>query len=193
MSSVEKPSTKILITVVSGLILAALIYISRHWLPPIFTWLAHLVATAWHWLITPHAVLGWVLIILLAGTLIVVIAGARRTRHVAEPPKSNWRDFVQFEYLGVLWRWLYTSHGDIHSLVSFCPISGCDMQTFPRLGQWYGGSRETTHYPCDRCGHTPEIEGSEHEIESTVTREIQRLLRSDGWKEHVQIAKQSTV
>jgi len=192
MSSGEKPSTKIVVAVVSGLILAGLIYICRHWLPSIFTWLARLAAAAWQWLSAAHAVPGWVLVILLIGTSIIVIAGATRLRHATEPPESSWRDFIQFEYLGVLWRWHYTSSGDMHSLVSFCPASGCDMQTFPRLGQWYGGSRQTTHYPCDRCGHTPEIEGSEHEIESKVTREIQRLLRSNGWKEHVQKTKQST-
>jgi hypothetical protein len=59
------------------------------------------------------------------------------------------------------------------------------MQIFPKLGPYRGPYRESTRYECDRCGYAIDIEGSQYEIENKVTREIQRLLRSEGWKQHV--------
>ena len=101
------------------------------------------------------------------------------------PREPHWREFTEFEFLGVLWRWDYGSRGDILHLVSFCPRSGCDMQTYGRLGRYFGPGNESTVYHCDRCGHTPDINGSQEAIENRVLREIQRLLRSDQWKNHI--------
>jgi hypothetical protein len=185
MSADEKPATKILVTVTSGLILAALVYVFRRWLPPLLGSVSRACGVACSWVMSTHATPGWLLIPLSAAAIWCIIKFGTRMSRVPNQPEPHWRDFRAFEYMGVLWRWEYSSRGDVHSLVSFCPQEDCDMQTFPKLGHYYGPGRESTKYPCDRCGHTPEIESGQYVIESRVTREIQRLLRSDAWKQHL--------
>jgi hypothetical protein len=188
MTSSEKPATKILVTVVGGIALAAILYVCRHWLPPIFRWLADILASAWTWIASSHALPGWIIVPLFIAALwctILIVASFRRP---AAPREPHWRDFAEFEFLGVLWRWHYGSRGDILDLVSFCPQGGCDMQTYGQLGQYNGMGQETTVYRCDRCGHTPEVRGGRELIENKVIREIQRLLRLDAWKNHVRPA-----
>jgi len=176
---------KILVTVASGLVLAALLYVSRHWIPPAFRWLMGVFGAAWSWLVSSHAIPGWLLLSLsLCGVwcFFCIIAKFRSPPTPAEPHQ---RDFAEFEFLGVLWRWHYDSYGAIHSLVSFCPVPLCDMQTYGRPGRYFGPSSQATTYPCERCGHTAEIDGSQEAIESRVIREIQRFLRSDEWKKYI--------
>ena len=185
MSSPEKLSTKIIATVVGGLILAAVLYICRNWLPSIFRRLGHALIAVWSWTFARHLVPGWMLIALSIFAAYGVISVARKFPRKPEPSQSNWRDFTEFEYEGVLWRWQFSYHGDIQLLTSFCAQPGCDMQIFPKIGPYRGPYRETTTYECDRCGHAIDMDGSKDEIESKVTREIQRLLRTDGWKKHV--------
>lgn len=59
------------------------------------------------------------------------------------------------------------------------------MQTYGRLGRYFGAGNKSTGYRCDRCGHLTDINGSQEAIENRVIREIQRLLRSDQWKNHI--------
>lgn len=184
MVETEKASRRIAIAVVGGLIVAAFIYIARHWLPPIVGWAINTLTKAWVWMISSHAVLGWVLLglcTLALPSIIRIIRSAFRTRR---PTEAHGRDFTELEYDGVLWRWQYSHGGDIHSLVSFCARPGCDMQIFAGLGPYRSPYYQSTKYECDRCGHAIDIEGSEGEIESKVMREIQRLLRSGGWKQY---------
>jgi hypothetical protein len=185
VSSPEKLSTKIIATVVGGLILAAVLYVWRNWLPSIFRELGRAFMAVWSWAFALHLVPGWMLIALGIFSAYGVISVVRKFSHNPKPSEPNWRDFTEFEYEGVLWRWQYSYQGDIQSLTSFCAQPGCDMQMFPKMGPNRGPYRVTTRYECDRCGHAINMDGSEDEIESTVTREIQRLLRSDGWKKYV--------
>jgi hypothetical protein len=188
MSSSEKPSTKIIVAVVSGLVLAALVYIFKNWVPAFFKWVWSVVGAGWGWTASSHSVPGSVLLLLSVAGLwcaAKILATARKPSPPAPPPEPHWTDFTEFEWEGVLWRWQYGSDGRMHTLVSFCVQAGCDMQTFAEAGRFFGAGSETTIYPCDRCRRRPEIEGSRNQIESRVIREIQRLLRGDGWKRHL--------
>src|SRR5947207_2802615 len=70
-------------------------------------------------------------------------------------------------------------------IVSFCARRGCDMQTFGKVGQYYGMDGETTIYTCNHCGQSRENQGSREHIESKVVREIQRLLRTEDWRNYI--------
>lgn len=185
MESKEKTSTKIWVTVVSGLILAFLLYISRRWIPEAVRWIGSVFVAVWNWLGACHDIPGWLLVILsICGAWVGtrVLASLRPRPSQREP---RWREFKEFEFLGVLWRWDYDTGGDIFNLFSFCPESGCDMQTFGRLGRYFGDGNESTIYHCDRCGCTPDIKGGREAIENRVVREVQRLLRTNQWKNHI--------
>ncbi|MEA3213321.1 MAG: hypothetical protein QOE70_6378 [Chthoniobacter sp.] len=190
MSSSEKPSTKIVVGVVSGLTLAGLLYVFSNWVPPFFKWVGTMLHSGWVWIASTHSVPGWLLApLVIAGIwcALWIIAAMWKSSPPPGPPEPNWRDFTEFEFEGVLWRWHYDRQGGLYNLVSFCPQSGCDMQTYARMGNYFGAGRETTRYTCDRCHHAPEINGSSEQIENRVSREIQRLLRGDGWKNHVRV------
>jgi hypothetical protein len=185
MSSTEKPLGKIVVTVVGGLILAVLLYIARHWLSPVLEWVARVLKSALGWVISLHAIPGWLIVVLCGCAAWAVARVIRDLRAPPKPAEPDWREFTEFEFLGVLWRWNYSYRGDILQLVSFCAQPQCDMQTSGELGQFYGPYNQTTLYKCDRCGHTAEVEGTRENIENKVIREIQRLLRRDEWEKHI--------
>src|SRR5437667_6630472 len=107
MSSTEKPFSKIVVTVAGGLILAALLYIARHWLPVIFGWVARAMSSVWGWLASLHAIPGWLIVLLCGAAVWAVARLIRACRAPPKPVESNWRDFTEFHFLGVLWRWNY--------------------------------------------------------------------------------------
>jgi len=191
MTSHEKASTKVGVAVLSGLILAGLIYFFRTWVPPFLKWIWGVIGTGWVWAVSNHAVPGWVLLplSLAAAWCSVRIVVMMRKPSVPPPePEPHWRDFTEFEWEGILWRWQYDREGRLYGLASFCPQLGCDMQTYPRTGGYYGPGNETTLFTCDRCGHSPEVRGNKDQIEDRVVREIERLLRGDGWRTNLRAA-----
>lgn len=185
MASNEKPTTKILVSVASGLVLAGLLYLARYWIPAALRWVGSVFVAAWSWFTASHGIPGWLLLLLSLCGVWCFFRIVAAFRAPTEPVEPQWHDFTEFEFLGVLWRWRYDGRGTLHGPVSFCPQAGCDMQTYGRLGQYYGAGRETTVYRCDRCGHTPEAQGSQEQVKDKVTREIQRLLRCGDWKNHI--------
>src|SRR4030095_6828996 len=104
MSTTEKPLSKIVVTVVGGLILAGLLYIARHWLSPVFELFARIVKSALDWVISLHGIPGWLIVLLCACTVWAVARIIRALRAPPKPSEPNWRDFTEFEFLGVLGR-----------------------------------------------------------------------------------------
>src|SRR5438132_762071 len=98
MSSDEKPTTKILVAVISGLILAALLYVFRRLLLPLLGLASRACSGTWSWVTSEHATPGWLLIPLSAATIWCIITFGRRLRHVSQPD-PDWRDFTAFEYM----------------------------------------------------------------------------------------------
>lgn len=191
MSS-EKPIIKIVVGVTTAVLSAGALYLCRNWVLPILSWCRGVAVSVWDWITFSHSVPGW-LIILLSMTalwcsveIILAVNAARKPQKPRPLRDSDWPQFLEVEFMGVLWRWSYTGSGDILRLHSFCPQSGCDMQTWGRLGAYYGMGTETTVYQCDRCGHKPELQGTQEQVEDKAIREIQRLLRSGDWKRHVE-------
>ena len=185
MASSEKPSAKIFVSVASSLILATLTYFGRHILLPAWHWVAGIFIAVWSWITSNHLVPGWLLLLLSPCGAWCLFRIFIAFRAPARPEEPTWHDFTEFEFLGVLWRWQYDRRGAIHTLVSFCLPSNCDMQTYGRPSHHYGAFQERTAYDCDRCGHTSEIPGSQECVEDKVLREIQRLLRCGDWKKHI--------
>lgn len=188
MPSIEKPSNKIFVAVTSSLILVGLSYIGRHWLPPAFKWFIFISSLAWNWFIALHAIPGWVILPLGFTGVWCVIRLSSTFRSPPQPAEPHWTDFTELKFLGVLWRWSYNQQGNIIHLVSFCPKVDCDMQVYAQLGRHYRAWAQASLYECDRCGHATEIENSPEAIENHVMREIQRLIRTKGWRNRIGIA-----
>lgn len=110
-------------------------------------------------------------LLLIAGWAIVVPSTSR----------SSFHRYNEDEVFGIRWRWRYGSDGGISNLVSFCPR--CDYQIFPRN---ISGFRAIDHleYRCDDCGaRLGEFELPVEEMESRVRRQIQKNIRSSGWRQ----------
>lgn len=183
MASQESKTTKVLISVVSGMILAGLLYTIRQWVFPFFRFLGSAFTEIWSWIMSNHSLPGWLLIFLLICGISVIfrIIAFIFPKHPSEP---HWSEFTEFEFMGVLWRWRFSGH-ELFNLRSFCSKSACKLQTYDRIGRYLGAGRDTTLYKCDRCGHTQEIDGNKEEVESRVLREIDRLMNNGGWREYI--------
>lgn len=187
MSS-EKPTTRIITGVAVAVLGPLALYLCRKWLIPIGDWLWGVVVLVWNWIFVSHAVPGWLIILLssIAGVALSYVS-LRIWKLILNysAPGTQWTEFTRFEFKGVLWGWRYYD-GQISSLVSYCPKSGCEM-----LVDGVEDYDLHTEYKCVRCGHTERISGRKHFVEETVTREIDRLLRLGEWKKHVQQRSES--
>ena len=192
MSS-EKPSTKIIVQVVGGVILAGTLYLCRTLLIPGLKWCGGFVVSVWNWIFDSHAVPGWLIIILSVISVWCVVRVVMDLLSTlskslpALPREPRWTDFREFEFKGVLWRWDYYPSGEIGGLVSFCPEPDCRLQTNGEE-RFYGTYNQTTEYKCDRCGNKKEVEGTKRSIDNLVRREIGRLIDLGEWKKYVKPA-----
>src|SRR5690606_34035488 len=132
MSSSEKPTTKIFIGVTTTLVVAAVLYFAREFLPPFLSWIWGVITAGWTWLFTPHYVLGWLIIVLTGALLSLILHAGRWVRKAKAIQKVSSRDFRESVFNDVLWRWDYDSRDRILNLTSFCPDRTCDMQIYPK-------------------------------------------------------------
>src|SRR6266446_8317857 len=150
MASSERPTTKIVVSVVSTLIGAAVTYFASSWWSPVQKALSWVFLATWHFLVSTRSIPGWLLLIFCLATLVCLfqfIAAARR------PTGPNWRQYTQDLFFDIMWRWSYFG-GEIQRPVPFC--RHCDIQLVPQLDTEYGpwGRREVTHFICDHCHRT---------------------------------------
>lgn len=176
----EKPTTKIGITVASGLLLAGLTWLFKSYLKTAAVWVWGCIVAAWGWLFSGHSVPGWAIIILGFSLFLVFLAAIRFIRQRG-PTGPDYRSFREIFYYSFRWRWDYDSRGDVRGLHPFCPDNDCDMQVFPE--RVYNGNyrSDTTRLTCERCRHTAHIEENPDRVDTKVILEIQRLLRTGQW------------
>jgi hypothetical protein len=173
--------------ILSGIIVSAIVavfgYVGRSWWPPIGRWFLSVILIVWHFLLRPHQVFGWLLVILCFTAFYCVL---RLITAVRRPERLTWRDYKEDSFFDILWRWDYGYRGEIHRAVPFC--LRCDTQIVPQLDMDYGpwGRREVTYFICDHCDGTHlKLEDSLQDIESKVIRQIARNLRNDSWKARI--------
>lgn len=186
MSSSEKPTTKIWVGVVTAvlgfIVIAALTNVWLHWILPLYNLVVHQLTTALGWITSSHLIPGWLLVLLAVAFPVArwIKGKVADFQKPSPPPEPDWREFRQFKYLGLVWRWEYNNDARIFNLCSFCPTSGCDMQIAGSNS--IGMYNIVTRYHCHRCNCTQDIDGCSSDIETKTTLEIQRLFRTGEWR-----------
>ena len=118
-----------------------------------------------------------------AVVIIVTILFWRAAKRVlqalaADAAKASPLSYTTDRFHGLVWRWLMDSDFQPYHISTFCP--NCDMQLYPG-SPGYGYS---TQFHCDKCGFTSEvIEMESVLLEGWVSREIQRKLRTEEWRQ----------
>jgi len=142
-------------------------------------------ASCWAWLGQSSSLHNWLVVLLglcaLAVTAFLGVLGWAAVADGSDAPSSRvgWRAYIEDEFLGLKWRWDYSSDGQITRLVPFC--ARCDYQIRPLV---HGGFYETntTTYLCEDCGHRVGLfQGTPSGVESQVERKIQKRLRNGTW------------
>lgn len=179
MSSPEKPTTKIFVGVAIAVITATIFFLWNAWMVPLFKWIWGGIAAGWSWLWVGHIWPGWLLFALALSGLASAIRIYDSWRSEPEPKE---KDFTTAVILGVRWRWEKLI--GILNLTAHCPQPGCDYEIHGVELTSTSGSTTTMFY-CERCHNGEKLDGSAESIRERVKREIERLLRTGEWKNHM--------
>lgn len=117
----------------------------------------------------------WLAALVVVGLALAILVSWLRDR-------GNGPDYSPFSYThdsfhGLLWRWRWSSDGDIHSIVPFCP--SCDLQISPRPEGAYEAVAPMV-FRCHDCGvkHHEVPHGTLwSEVEHDIRVRIQRIVR----------------
>jgi hypothetical protein len=148
-------------TVVAGLVVAIILALSGR--IPAVEW----GVAAWRWLVHPVPV-PLLALVVLVGALIVFAVGTV-LKSMAPPPPA-WMDYLQDNFLGIVWRWRYDgNHLTEWSIRPFCPECGIGLR-----GEQHGYKDMTTSFTCDECRFTRDISGDGAAVIDRVSRLIER-------------------
>ena len=141
--------------------------------------------------VSSTSVPNWLLavLVLCAIVVLVVVAIGLCATFFSQNVRPSYLTYAEDVVLGIRWRWRYGSDGAIYQLVSFCP--NCDYQIHPRDVAAY---RAVDHigYRCEDCGAlVGDFQMSLDEIESRVTRHIQKNLRTGTWSDVVKAQRRA--
>jgi hypothetical protein len=180
-------SIKVIATVVSTLILAALALVLK-FVPGVW----YISVEAFSWVLNAKFLTPvWILfpLIISAGILILVVL---KNIHF-ETDKNNegvldWRNYVSDNFFGMKWRWSW-SNGSLVNLWSFC-LSDDTTLVFrehyfdPTPSMILGGRGVIFH--CETCGREfgPFTE-DEKSLSNKAKRQIDRKLRTNEWQSEV--------
>ena len=165
----------IIATVAGGVVLGAL---GLAWPPAktAFLWCWALLVSIGRWLVTSHPVPGWILLILIAISLLAIasaIARAVRSSPLAPAHLSYIKDMIH----GVNWHWSWSGNR-IDRLWASCP--SCQGQLIYRENPdaFYISNPQVELF-CEHCNHVmTRIAGTDHwRVLATVEREILRRIR----------------
>lgn len=172
MASSERPIITILVSVASTLLAGTIIYFTTNWWPSVRDWFVSVSNSLWHFLLSGHAIPGWLLVILVSATMLLLLGGIVV---LLAPKVPRWTDYKKDIFFGIMWRWDYIG-GEIQHAVPFCVH--CDIQLVPLRDTEYSplGLRGVTHFVCDHCRQTTlKIDGPLDQIEDNVKR---------PWRQH---------
>ena len=134
------------------------------------------IGLAWSWSMTPIAVPGLVLCVLLA--IVLGLGGLLLVAYWQGQAQPSWASYVEDSFLGVVWRWAYTGHLR-HQLTAYCPK--CELRLDLARAYYHGVGSELR---CQGCGFVQALEFQPGEVVEQVVklieRELRRRERSDG-------------
>lgn len=114
----------------------------------------------------------------------------RGTRARLGPEKPEYHRYVADLIDGVVWRWNWNESGQIRNMIACCPTCDLELVAEEVLGGWSPGLRgkSKTAFSCKKCSaRAATVDGTSHENEASVRKEIARKIRTGEWKEAARI------
>jgi len=132
-------------------------------------------------LMTPSLWPNWVAyLVCIPSALAVLFLGWRYLQY----RKSSGRLFKELTYLGSVWRW--NSPADLpKALKPYCPNCNA-LLVYEELGGRFGSQSQSVALHCETCQTIPtEQPGTWKYLQARTAREIERLIRTGEWRQHV--------
>jgi hypothetical protein len=174
---------RIIFPVVSGLILAGLIY----FIPKFFSFLQGALSTTWNYLLSgtlvPNSLL-FLLIILAIPTILRLIKFFFRSKLQRTSDENNLSLYKSDFLFGMSWKWSFINSNDLPSQDLWCFCPSCATRLVCQLG--INGNKMTTKFLCENCGFcSNQFVGSNTDALNTVIREIERRINTGEWKDKI--------
>lgn len=166
--------------VVAGLIVAFLVWMSSL-IPGLWSSVWSFTRSAARWFFTEHVSLPvWLLVLLSLAAAVLLLVGFVRLVQAFTLRETTWYDYKSDRFFEMVWRWAYSSSGNIQDLCCFCPN---DDTVLVPVAQW---NPDRVVFRCDTCrSEFGPIESDFKEAIRKVKRQIDRKLRTDEWKQTV--------
>ena len=151
------------------------------WLKPVWSFAHQAFESLWMHLMAQSQWPNWSAYLV---SLLAAISALRWAFKAWSSRKDNHNRFNQFNFLGSGWRWNTISHRPI-GLVAYCP--DCDIRlVYEETGGRFSDEPKTIALQCEKCDvvRTCELGDLKH-LTSRVSREIDRLVRTGQWRQHV--------
>jgi hypothetical protein len=180
----KKTDQSIRNSVIAGLVVTVIIAAVRPFrnlVVVVAKWFWSALVTIWKHLMATAFIPWWLVYAAVAILLLLVVRAIRAylTDLAEETAKESPLSYTSDRFHGLVWRWKMDSDFQPYTILTFCPR--CDMQLHPDMPGY-----SPTQFDCDKCGFTSEtIKMTSNELEHWVYREIQRVLRTQEWKERM--------
>lgn len=168
-----------------GAVATALVTAVVGWLTPAGSWLKAVAAAVGTYLAQPSDWPNWIpwsLSVFSAHCILRLAFQWVRMR------KDSHRRFNQLRFLGALWRFgMSNQNSDIRaSLAAFCPSCDGRLVSEEIPSDWTLGLHRRVRLICERCNATRVDEaGDASDLIARVSREVDRLIRTGEWRQHV--------
>jgi len=153
----------------------------RDELRPVWALAQPTVEPVWQHLMTPSLWPNWVAyLVSIPSALAGLFLGWRYLQY----RKSSQRLFKELTYLGSVWRW--NSPADLPmALKPYCPSCNA-LLVYEELGGRFGNQPQSVALHCEACQTIPtEQPGTWKYLQARTAREIERLIRTGEWRQHL--------
>jgi len=153
----------------------------RDELRPTWTLAQQTMEPLWSHLMTPSQWPNWATYLGCLSSVVLVVYLVWR---YLDDRKNSHRRFKELQYLGTIWRW--KSMSDLpRALRPYCPTCQ-SLLVYEELGGRFGSQSQSVVLHCEQCQTIPtEQPGTWKYLQARVAREIQRLIRTGEWRQHV--------
>lgn len=180
---IERPSTKVIVGVLTSVIATFVISTTSLYGPSALTLASLKLAELRDCLSSVHMVPGW----LLAGVGFVLLLSCGYVvgtlfKLLPWKAKPAWHAYSADTFSDLLWRWSYRDKS-IESLTPHCPH--CDIELLIRKRDQ--APPVYVYFVCDNCGKTKlRKPGTYAHIQERTTCKIERNIRSGDWKQRAE-------